>query len=122
MLRFLTNTPRHRLHRILQHRPFYVHHRLFSIKSLTIGDTKLPLFQPQCKEYVPHSHTNLESLLSQLDQETLQYLRWMAQKDALSQDMFLIGHPGDLRRKIAFLYCELTRREVEYVAITRDTR
>jgi hypothetical protein len=33
--------------------------------------------------------------------------------------MFLI--PGDMKRHLALLYCELTNREVEYVCITKDT-
>uniref|UniRef100_A0A668AXY8 von Willebrand factor A domain-containing protein 8 n=1 Tax=Myripristis murdjan TaxID=586833 RepID=A0A668AXY8_9TELE len=43
------------------------------------------------------------------------------QKDLLGQDVFLIGPPGPLRRSIAMQYLELTRREVEYVALSRDT-
>ncbi|CAN7939417.1 unnamed protein product, partial [Ixodes hexagonus] len=54
-------------------------------------------------------------------QSVLQHLRWMMQKDVLGQDIFLIGPPGAYRRRIAFQYLELTQREVEYVALTRDT-
>uniref|UniRef100_A0A4W6D9L2 von Willebrand factor A domain-containing protein 8 n=1 Tax=Lates calcarifer TaxID=8187 RepID=A0A4W6D9L2_LATCA len=43
------------------------------------------------------------------------------QKDVLGQDVFLIGPPGPLRRSIAMQYLELTKREVEYVALSRDT-
>ncbi|XP_060089562.1 von Willebrand factor A domain-containing protein 8 [Heteronotia binoei] len=43
------------------------------------------------------------------------------QKDLLGQDVFLIGPPGPLRRSIAMQYLELTKREVEYVALSRDT-
>uniref|UniRef100_A0A673VZ52 von Willebrand factor A domain containing 8 n=1 Tax=Salmo trutta TaxID=8032 RepID=A0A673VZ52_SALTR len=43
------------------------------------------------------------------------------QKDLLGQDVFLIGPPGPLRRSIAMKYLELTKREVEYVALSRDT-
>ncbi|CAB1346524.1 unnamed protein product [Coregonus sp. 'balchen'] len=42
-------------------------------------------------------------------------------KDLLGQDVFLIGPPGPLRRSIAMQYLELTKREVEYVALSRDT-
>jgi hypothetical protein len=45
----------------------------------------------------------------------------MMQKDALGQDMFLIGSPGPLRRHLAMMYLEMTRREAEYVALSRDT-
>lgn len=45
----------------------------------------------------------------------------MLQKDLLGQDMFLIGTPGPLRRTIVMQFLELTRRELEYVALSRDT-
>ncbi|KAG0410878.1 hypothetical protein HPB47_012009, partial [Ixodes persulcatus] len=65
-----------------------------------------------------HDATRVDSTQKQ---SVLQHLRWMMQKDALGQDIFLIGPPGAYRRRIAFQYLELTRREVEYVALTRDT-
>lgn len=43
------------------------------------------------------------------------------QKDLLGQDMFLIGPPGPRRRLLAMQYLELTNRELEYVALNRDT-
>lgn len=43
------------------------------------------------------------------------------QKDLLGQDVFLIGPPGPLRRSVAMQYLELTKREVEYIALSRDT-
>lgn len=57
----------------------------------------------------------------QLSQSALHHLRWMLQKDALRQDMFLLGQPGPLRRQLAMQFLELTQREVEYVALSRDT-
>lgn len=45
----------------------------------------------------------------------------MLQKDALRQDMFLLGQPGPRRRQLAMQFLELTQREVEYVALSRDT-
>ncbi|MGH0118030.1 UNVERIFIED_CONTAM: hypothetical protein FKN15_047035 [Acipenser sinensis] len=56
-----------------------------------------------------------------LPQTVAQHLRWIMQKDLLGQDVFLIGPPGPLRRSIAMQYLELTKREVEYVALSRDT-
>lgn len=54
--------------------------------------------------------------------EATSHLRWMHHKDrALGQDMFLIGASGPLRRWLAMHYCAVARREVEYVALTRDT-
>ena len=54
-------------------------------------------------------------------QESLQHLRWMMQKDQLGQDMFLLGGPGVARRHLAMRYAELVNREIEFLAISRDT-
>ena len=48
-------------------------------------------------------------------------LHWMEQKDALEQDMFLVGGSGPLRRWAALHYCAIKQREFEYIALTRDT-
>ena len=40
----------------------------------------------------------------ELSQSIIRHLRWIAQKDLLGQDVFLIGPPGPLRRQIAMLY------------------
>lgn len=45
----------------------------------------------------------------------------MLQKDKLGQDIFLIGSPGPSRRRLAMAFLELTRREVEFIALSRDT-
>jgi MoxR-like ATPase len=45
----------------------------------------------------------------------------MAQKDALQQDMFLLGAAGPLKRWLAMRFCEIHAREVEYVALSRDS-
>lgn len=58
---------------------------------------------------------------AQLSQSTLYHLRWMLQKDTLKQDMFLLGGPGPLRRQLVMQFLELTQRELEYVALSRDT-
>lgn len=57
----------------------------------------------------------------ELTQSALHHLRWMLQKDSLKQDMFLLGQPGPLRREIAMQFLELTQRELEYIALSRDT-
>jgi hypothetical protein len=45
----------------------------------------------------------------------------MAQKDLLGQDIFLVGPPGPLRRRLAMAYCEMAGRECEVVTLTQDT-
>lgn len=55
------------------------------------------------------------------NQEAMSHLRWMLQKDILGQDMFLIGKPGPLRRRLALAYLELTNKAVEFVSLSQDT-
>merc|ERR1711971_602400 len=59
--------------------------------------------------------------MGSIPNETMKDLRWMLQKDLLGQDIFLLGRPGPLRRTLAQQYLELTKREMEYVSLTRDT-
>lgn len=56
-----------------------------------------------------------------LSQSSLHHLKWMMQKDLLNQDIFLLGPPGPRKRHLALQYSELTNREHEYVALSRDT-
>lgn len=84
--------------------------------TVTIGDISYKLKTPRNPELVPVKHIS-----DSLPQTVAQHLRWIMQKDLLGQDMFLIGPPGPLRRSIAMQYLELTKREVEYVALSRDT-
>jgi MoxR-like ATPase len=54
----------------------------------------------------------------------MSHLRWMLQKDlSLQQDFLLLGPPSLARdrRHLLFLYAALVEREVEYVALSRDT-
>ncbi|KAI9908417.1 hypothetical protein PsorP6_004490 [Peronosclerospora sorghi] len=86
-----------------------------------IGDVKAPIKAPRSRELVPHGYlTELQQERS-ISQTLLGHLRWMMQKDILKQDMFLIGHPGSSRRRLSMQFCELFKREVEYIAISQDT-
>ncbi|VVC90828.1 unnamed protein product [Leptidea sinapis] len=90
--------------------------------KVTIGDVAKDIKPPKRIEYVPRNYLTIESSeLKHLSQSTLRNLRWMMQKDILGQDMFLLGRPGPSRRKVALQYLELTQRELEYVALSRDT-
>uniref|UniRef100_A0A3P8PI88 von Willebrand factor A domain-containing protein 8 n=1 Tax=Astatotilapia calliptera TaxID=8154 RepID=A0A3P8PI88_ASTCA len=84
--------------------------------TVKIGEITYKLKPPQNPELVPVKHIS-----DSLPQTVAQHLRWIMQKDLLGQDVFLIGPPGPLRRSIAMQYLELTKREVEYVALSRDT-
>uniref|UniRef100_A0A674JJU6 von Willebrand factor A domain-containing protein 8 n=1 Tax=Terrapene triunguis TaxID=2587831 RepID=A0A674JJU6_9SAUR len=82
--------------------------------TVTIGDVSFKLKTPKSPELVPLNY-------SKKPLSFVQHLRWIMQKDLLGQDVFLIGPPGPLRRSIAMQYLELTKREVEYIALSRDT-
>uniref|UniRef100_A0A8B9E596 von Willebrand factor A domain-containing protein 8 n=1 Tax=Anser cygnoides TaxID=8845 RepID=A0A8B9E596_ANSCY len=84
--------------------------------AVTIGDVSFKLKTPKNPELVPQNY-----MTDSLAQSVIQHLRWIMQKDLLGQDVFLIGPPGPLRRSIAMQYLELTKREVEYIALSRDT-
>ncbi|KAK7168704.1 hypothetical protein R3I93_004874 [Phoxinus phoxinus] len=84
--------------------------------TVKIGEISYRLKTPRNPELVPVNH-----MMEALPQMVTQHLRWIMQKDLLGQDVFLIGPPGPLRRSIAMQYLELTKREVEYVALSRDT-
>lgn len=84
--------------------------------SVTIGDVKKVLVPPKNRHFVP-----LNYLPKDLDQDTLHHLRWMLQKDKLRQDIFLVGRPGPLKRRLAMQFLEVTGRELEFVSLSRDT-
>ncbi|KAK2840347.1 hypothetical protein Q5P01_014087 [Channa striata] len=84
--------------------------------TVKIGEISYKLKTPRNPELVP-----VKYISDSLPQTVAQHLRWIMQKDLLGQDVFLIGPPGPLRRSIAMQYLELTKREVEYVALSRDT-
>lgn len=106
-------------------------------KRISIGEVSIVAPPAEHPELVPKG----TELMFADSQEILRHLRWIMQKDLLGQDIFLlgcvvtviarkrhnlthIGHcspPGPLRRQIVLRYCELTDREVEYVALSRDT-
>ena len=81
------------------------------------GGVAVSIEPPKNRELVP---TGFQAAGGD-SQETLAHLRWMLQKDLLGQDIFLIGRPGASRRHLAWRFCEITGREAEYIAFTRDT-
>eukprot|EP00049_Salpingoeca_infusionum_P004861 m.84891 g.84891 ORF g.84891 m.84891 type:complete len:1894 (-) comp12765_c0_seq4:107-5788(-) len=87
-------------------------------KTVAIGDIETAVRVPHDVQKVPLGSLPTEDGLSQ---NMLRHLRWMMQKDNLGQDIFLLGMPGRARRQLALAYCEMTQREVEYIALTRDT-
>lgn len=89
---------------------------LCSDDNVSIGDVSIKLKKPSSPELVPVKYVSGE-----LPQYVLKNLRWIMQKDKLGQDVFLIGAPGPSRRLLAMQYLELTKREIEYIALSRDT-
>ncbi|TPX37183.1 hypothetical protein SmJEL517_g01076 [Synchytrium microbalum] len=85
-------------------------------RRVAIGDVSMELFDSMYPERVP-----AEPLLDLNRQDVLDHLQWMMQKDVLGQDMFLIGPPGPLRRRLALTYLNVVNREHEYVVLHRDT-
>lgn len=83
---------------------------------VSIGNISIPLRAGKAPELIP-----VKYLSEKPPQSVLQHLRWIMQKDAIGQDVFLIGPPGPLRRQIAMMYLELTKREGEYISLSRDT-
>ncbi|GAB6029233.1 von Willebrand factor A domain-containing protein 8 [Chamberlinius hualienensis] len=101
--------------------PVKVHLRLCATKVdgeevVTIGDVSVPRKLSKNPELIP-----ADFVKGDLPQHQIRHLRWMAQKDILGQDIFLIGPPGPYRRRLAMQYLEFTNREVEYVSLSRDT-
>ncbi|EFA11919.2 von Willebrand factor A domain-containing protein 8-like Protein [Tribolium castaneum] len=84
--------------------------------SVSIGGVTKVVTEAKRPEYVPCNYYR-----DGLGQTSLNHLKWMMQKDVLGQDIFLLGPPGALKRNLAMQYLELTNREHEYVALSRDT-
>ncbi|KAJ3368340.1 von Willebrand factor A domain-containing protein 8 [Allomyces arbusculus] len=84
---------------------------------LRIGDIASQIAVPTHQHLVPY--VDPEELA--LTKSTRQVLRWLLQKEKLGQDAFLLGPPDGRMRSIAFKFAQLTNREVEYVAISRDS-
>ena len=93
------------------------------VDKVWIGDISRPRSESMRWQYIPTGFgEGLDRTAEEGDtQETLHHLRWMMQKDTLAQDMFLLGGPGVARRRLTMRYAELLNREVEYLAISRDT-
>ena len=88
------------------------------LRRIRVGDVELSYPVAPRAELVPRLYS-FDAFTS--SQRMLSHIRWMLQKDALGQDMFLLGPPGATRRRLAMWFGELTGREVESVTITNDT-
>ncbi|CAG8469528.1 17842_t:CDS:10 [Acaulospora morrowiae] len=86
------------------------------VATVRIGDVSLRITNPLCPELVP----DCSEPFYEDSQEILNHLRWIMQKEKLGQDMFLVGPPGHLRRRLVLKYAQLTNREIEYVPLSKD--
>lgn len=90
--------------------------RYISNESVAFGNIVKEVKSTTNPECVP-----VKYYASNIPQSNLHHLRWIMQKDLLNQDIFLLGPPGPRKRHLAMQYLELTNREHEYVALSRDT-
>lgn len=89
--------------------------------SLSIGGVTLSVSDAPESPLIPEVPQIRGVREGPLLQSQLATLRWMMQKAHMNQDMFLLGVPGPVLRHSVFRFCQLFRREVEYVSITSDT-
>lgn len=54
-----------------------------------------------------------DAVADDVDRTTLRRLRWMLQKEALGQDVFLVGPPGPAKRRLAASFAQLVGAEVQ---------
>ena len=92
------------------------------VNHLRIGDVSLPIYEEINPERIPCGLPAAAFKFFPLkSRETLGYLRWIAQKELLGQDVCIIGDPGPAKRWIAMIYAQVARREVQLLSLSRDT-
>ena len=79
-------------------------------KYVSIGDLKFPIRSPNRLDLVPRGYFDTLS-----GPEVLEHIRWIAQKRLMNQDIFLLGFPTNLRRRIIMAAAELCDWEVLHV-------
>jgi hypothetical protein len=103
-------------------RKFYSSEAQKSDTFIRIGNAIKEIKNVKSPEKMPRMYLTLYGGVLKESQAYLKYLKWLIQKDHLRQDAFLIGSPpGAFRRNLALAYAELTKREVEYLCLSRDT-
>lgn len=87
------------------------------VNLLNVTGLARPPQPPTHPELVPTGYA--EALRE--DPDALWLLKWFTRKDELRQDTFVLGPPGPERRRMVLAWCEITGKEVEYVALSPDT-
>src|SRR3989338_8666352 len=90
-------------------RPGHGHHHAWLSRSQALE--WFPSLRP-----LPASPAS-SSIICEADPVLGSHLHWLAQKDALGQDVLLLGAAGDLRRELVLRYCEMVGRGVEHVVV-----
>lgn len=78
-------------------------------RSVSIGDVHIPLDIPERPDLVPRGYFDALSC-----PEVLEHIRWIAQKRIMKQDIFLLGLPSSLRRRVVMAAAELCDWEVRF--------
>lgn len=84
---------------------------------MKIGSTSIRIESKEQVDQPSVPRKYLESIDDSGSKSIVSHLQWLAQKDMLGQDAFLVGPPGPLRRRLALSYCELAGRAVEVLTM-----
>ena len=90
-------------------------------RVVRIGDVTTRVATPNIPHLVPSGYSSPFDVGAEASPPALNMLRWMAQKEALKQDVMLIGPPGGQLRRLALWWATTGQREVEYLALSSDT-
>ena len=90
-----------------QHRAWQRVRLLSSKKHVSIGNVKVSLRNPERPDLVPRGYFDTLS-----GPEVLEHIRWIVQKRLMNQDIFLLGFPTNLRRRLIMAAAELCDWEV----------
>jgi len=95
------------------------------VKMVRNGETMISIEakEPERWDLVPNGFMAqfMDEKSGDYSQSFLEALLFLMKKDAMGQDIFLVGSPGRTKRNIVLAFCELTQKEVEFVPISIDT-
>ena len=80
-------------------------------RVVRIGDVTTRVATPNIPHLVPSGYSSPFDVGAEASPPALNMLRWMAQKEALKQDVMLIGPPGGQLRRLALWWATTGQRE-----------
>lgn len=101
--------------RRFKHRKAIVGKRFYRTVKIGTSSVRIASKEQADEHSVPRKY--LETFAHSQSNSLVSHLQWLAQKDALGQDAFLVGPPAPLRRRLALSYCELAGRSVEVLTL-----